>query len=342
MMAREEDAAMHRALVSMSLLAVAATSALPLAVTAASDRAAPADPAAPPRAERPVYDRSALDAVDYGGLPAPTRVAARDGAFLAVRAYPSAASVVVVAIHGSSGDGRYYHPLARALSARGVATVYTVDLRGHGASDGRRGDVDYIGQLEDDVADVMTAVRRAHPRARLALLGHSAGGGLIVRGGGGGRMPAADAYVLLAPMLGHDAPTTKPAFGGWTVVDRPKVLEIATRSATGDATGQDAVVLRFAQPASQAAPGQVLAYTYRMMMSFAPGRDLAAQLAGLRAPLLLLAGDRDESFHADRYAAAMAPHARATVRVLPGVSHLELVVTPRTATAIEAWLATLP
>src|SRR6266542_4409056 len=127
-------------------------------------------------AERGVYDRSDLQKIDYSGLPAPTTITARDGTPLAIRVYDSPARTAVLAIHGSSGDGRYYRPLARYLSGRGQAAVYAVDLRGHGASGGRRGDVDYIGQLEDDLADVVAMVRRERPAVRIVLLGHSAGG----------------------------------------------------------------------------------------------------------------------------------------------------------------------
>jgi len=295
-----------------------------------------------PAAERGVYDSSDLRRVDYSGLPAITTITARDGATLAVRIYDSPAKKVVLAIHGSSGNGRYYHPLAQYLSGRGKATVYALDLRGHGASAGRRGDVDYVGQLEDDVADVVAAIRRERPGARIVLLGHSAGGGLLVRSASGGRVPPVDGYVLLAPFLGADAPTSKPDSGGWATPDVPKIVEIATRTAMGDASGQDAIVLRFNQPASEAAPDQVLAYSYRMMMSYNPRRDLARDLAAIRRPLLVLAGERDESFYAERYEPTIAPYAKGTFTVLPGVTHLGLVVNPRTAEEIEAWLGTLP
>jgi non-heme chloroperoxidase len=47
-------------------------------------------------------------------------------------------------------------------------TAYALDVRGHGAS-GRRGDIDYIGQLDDDLADFMAQIRADHPNAACAL-----------------------------------------------------------------------------------------------------------------------------------------------------------------------------
>lgn len=289
-----------------------------------------------------VYDESDLARVDYSGLPAPRMLAARDGTPLAVRVYGAAGDIMVVAIHGSSGNGRYYHPMAQYLSQRGQATVYAVDLRGHGESGGRRGDVDYIGQLEDDLADVVTAVRRERPAARIVVLGHSAGGGLAVRYAGGGHGPGVDGCVLLAPYLGADAPTTKPDAGGWARPDVQKIVELSTKAARGDTSGQDAIVLRFNQPAASASPLQVLAYSFRMMASFTPRRDLARELAAIRRPLLVLAGDRDESFNAELYESTISPHAKATFVILPDVSHLGLAVKGRTAEEIAAWLGRLP
>ena len=48
-----------------------------------------------------------------------------------------------------------------ALAARGVET-YAVDIRGHGAS-GTRGDIAYLGQLEDDMADLVGEIRKTDP-----------------------------------------------------------------------------------------------------------------------------------------------------------------------------------
>jgi hypothetical protein len=51
-------------------------------------------------------------------------------------------------VHGTAGPGTSMHALAEALRAAGV-TAYVLDIRGHGGS-GRRGDIDYIGQLVAD------------------------------------------------------------------------------------------------------------------------------------------------------------------------------------------------
>ena len=122
-------------------------------------------------------------AVDFSSLPALERFQARDGTALGFRHYPPAGPATgraAIVIHGSSGSsGTTIHALSSALAARGVET-YAMDIRGHGAS-GTRGDIGYVGQLEDDLADFVAVVRKTTPSAPLTLIGHSAGGGFALR-----------------------------------------------------------------------------------------------------------------------------------------------------------------
>ena len=117
------------------------------------------------------------------------------------------------------------HALAEALAAHGVET-YAPDIRGHGGS-GTRGDIGYLGQLEDDLADFVAVVRKTAPSAPLTLLGHSAGGGFALRVASS---PIKDLFartVLLAPYLGYDAPTNRPNSGGWASADIPRFFALA-------------------------------------------------------------------------------------------------------------------
>mgnify|MGYP002395511468 CR=1 FL=1 len=90
-------------------------------------------------------------AADYSHLPSLSYYQARDGVKLAYRSYPSGAASLktVVLIHGSTGSSMMMHPLAKYLQGQGIH-VYAPDMRGHGSS-GEKGDIAYIGQLEDDL-----------------------------------------------------------------------------------------------------------------------------------------------------------------------------------------------
>ncbi|HEX7789687.1 MAG TPA: alpha/beta fold hydrolase, partial [Afipia sp.] len=117
-------------------------------------------------------------AVDRSTMPGVERFHARDGTELAYRHYPARApstGQLAIVVHGSSGSSTAVHALANALAERGVDT-FAPDIRGHGAS-GTRGDIVYLGQLEDDLSDRVGVIRKPNPAAPLTLLGHSSGGG---------------------------------------------------------------------------------------------------------------------------------------------------------------------
>jgi hypothetical protein len=79
----------------------------------------------------------AVKHLDLSGLPSLSWYRARDGAMLAYRAYPGNSRQVSVLIHGSAGQGVGMHALARTLNETG-ATVYALDVRGHGSSGQQR------------------------------------------------------------------------------------------------------------------------------------------------------------------------------------------------------------
>lgn len=82
---------------------------------------------------------------------------------------------IVVIVPGFNAHSGYYEWVAEQLVATGL-TVYVVDLRGRGNSDGERF---YVSDFEDYVSDVATVVAVAksrEPGLPLFLLGHSAGG----------------------------------------------------------------------------------------------------------------------------------------------------------------------
>src|SRR5579863_4114510 len=125
---------------------------------------------------------------------------ARDGVPLSYRFYDSACKdVACILLHGSSAHGEYLHPLASYLSSHGGGQVYVPNIRGHYLSGTQRGDCTYIGQLEDDLVDLM---QRMHlQNKKIFLVGHSSGGGLAIRFAGGNHGIPIHRYVLLSPAI---------------------------------------------------------------------------------------------------------------------------------------------
>ncbi|WP_052487592.1 alpha/beta hydrolase [Gordoniibacillus kamchatkensis] len=149
---------------------------------------------------------------DLSGLPALSKYRARDGAELEYRYYPARGvpdKPVFILLHGISVDGKYLHTLASRIAQRAMAHVYVPNFRGYGEGPQRRGDIDYVGQLEDDLADLIRFIHMDHPSMPIALGGHSAGGGTALRFAAGKYGALVDACLLLSPALPPSAPIHK-------------------------------------------------------------------------------------------------------------------------------------
>ncbi len=283
--------------------------------------------------------RSVLDGaleLDADGLPELDRFQARDGTWLAYRLYPTAGDRVAVVVHGSAGASGQMNGLARALAAAGF-TVLAPDLRGHGAS-GTRGDVAYLGQLDDDLADLVEEWRRLRPAARFAFVGHSAGGGFGLRIASGPLGAAFDRFILLAPYLGWRAPTNRPAEGKalWASADVPRIIAIQLLARFGIDWPQALPAVAFAVGDS-AQKLVTAAYTYRLMASFAAPDDWSGAFRRAKAPNAVIAGEDDELMDAPAYRRTLPPLG-VEVTLIPSLDHMAVCTRPEAFRAIVAAL----
>lgn len=283
----------------------------------------------------PLSRSNPFEAVDFSGLPALERFAARDGAQLAYRAYGkgnAGSKSAVVLIHGSSSRSDRMHPLAMGLAAAGHV-VYSLDIRGHGDS-GVKGQIAYIGQLENDLVDFMSAVR---PSGRKSLVGFSAGGGFALRFAGDARRGLFDDYLLLAPLLGPRASTYRPAGGGWASVGVPRIVAVSALDSVGISRFNELPVVMFAlRPEFQ----NVLTpyYALALARNFGPHLNYRGDIAAVSQPMEVLVADRDEQFYPERFSSEFsAARQKVPVSIVPGVdSHIGLTLAP---TAIQATVA---
>lgn len=263
-----------------------------------------------------------------GVAPLPTEPATlRDGSTTLVRhvAGPQNGPLVVL-VHGSGWDGGQFNGLAQELSA--VADVIAPDLRGHGAAPVRRGDVDYIGQMEDDLADLIETYRRDENQ-QVVMLGHSSGGGLVIRFANGLHGGMLSGAVLLAPFVQHDAPTMRENSGGWARVLTRRIVGLSMLNMVGIRALDHLVVVEFTMPKSvlDGAQGHraTTAYSWRLNQGYAPRRAWRDDIAALPA-FLLLAGDQDEAFVAQQYEPVFSQVTdRGRYGLLAGVGHLDVV-----------------
>ena len=274
-------------------------------------------------------------------MPGLDRFHARDGTELAYRHYPArspASGQIALVVHGSSGSSVAVHALADALAKRGVET-YAPDIRGHGGS-GTRGDIVYLGQLEDDLSDFVGEIRKTRPTAPLTLLGHSSGGGFALRIAGSPIQHLFVRTVLLAPYLGFRAPTNRPNSGGWASADVPRFIGLSVLRRLGIVCCESLPTVAFAVGPNTSA---ILAssHSYRLMRNFGATRDFRVDLAAATKPLTIFSGADDELMLADKYAEAVRGITPPVdVKLIDGVNHMGIVSNPAAISAIAADVAT--
>ena len=271
--------------------------------------------------------------------PALQRYGARDGEQLAFRLYESSSSKILVFVHGSSYHGGGYHKLAQTLAAAGIAKVVLPNLRGHYMSGARRGDVDYIGQLEDDVADLIAHVRTQGLTGPVTLGGHSSGCGFALRFAGCTQAGLVSNYLLLAPIIPVSPAIRGGNAGGWSIVHLRRLFGLLFLNTVGISGFNSLPVIRFNKPASFWDGTETLAYSYALNTSYHPRYRYQADLKALPAKVLVLVGENDQAIDGrilQTLFAADAP--AASVKILPGIDHFGVFSDAAALQAAADWM----
>lgn len=299
------------------------------------------------------YDFSVLKTgIQHQSLGEEHWLSLRDGYRLFYRYYPSSPSspsgskTLLILLHGSGSESRYLSDFAQYLSKNHIAQVITPDLRGHGRSaldqkniqaGAHQGDIDHLGQYDEDLSDLLTYVQRTQPRVKIILGGHSSGGGLVLRYAANSGGKGIAGYLLMAPYLGHEAITVKPSSGDWVTVAIKRWIGLSMLNNLGIPVLNGLPVLQFNLPTKWQDPLQTKSYSYRLAMSFQPNNYLD-DIKKLNRPTLVLVGEKDEGFYADKFPQAFALAEKyAQVSIIPGAKHLDIFTRPEARQIIEHW-----
>jgi pimeloyl-ACP methyl ester carboxylesterase len=288
---------------------------------------------------RPVADAAAEQAVAGSTARAFTM---RDGVQLYARQFGSPAETEVLMLHGVGASSDGLAPTAAAIAAAQHARVVTLDLRGHGRSGGKRWAVAYSGQYDDDVSDVLAVMRKQGVR-RIVLAGHSMGGGIALRHALRSEQPV-EGYLLLAPLLGSDAPSMRTGASAaagsqnYAAFRTPRLFGALMFSLVGIHAFDDLPILTLAQP------GQRPAYGFGALTSMQPNapHDYREALGAIRVPLLLIAGTRDEAFNAPAYPGILRRAHKGEAVLIDGATHNSVLRDGRTIRRIDNWLTRQP
>jgi non-heme chloroperoxidase len=319
---------LHKPLLGLIAL-LAGIAIIPVAVIALDA------PSSPPPMASMAHTSEPMNVAD---VPAPRHFRARDGASLQYYAYPAEPDQVAVLVHGTAGPGTSMHALAGSLRAAGV-TTYVLDIRGHGGS-GRRGDIDYIGQIDDDLVDFLAQLGPARSGETRTLVGFSGGAGFAIRFAGGPDGNRFDRYLFLSPIL-PGAPTWRPNAGGWVNIALPRLMTIAYLGRFGIHWFDGFPVISYAVSRD---PSRDLtgSYSYRLMMNFGAGRDYEGYLKNIRRPAAILVGDADEQVVADEFAPLLQRlGVDVPVTIVPNMKHVDMIAAPEALQVVAGEIARL-
>lgn len=104
-----------------------------------------------------------------------------DGLNINLRFYNSVAKTdkILLITHGYGEHQGYYEQMSNHFAANSF-NVFSYDLRSHGKSEGRRGDVAKFQYFIDDLKFIIGHLKNQYPDSQLFLLGHSLGGNITI------------------------------------------------------------------------------------------------------------------------------------------------------------------
>jgi pimeloyl-ACP methyl ester carboxylesterase len=157
-------------------------------------------------------------------LGVPNFIKSSDGVNIAYysKAPKSNLAGVLLFIHGGGAhSGAGYQHLANGLSAKHNFQVYLMDLRGHGNSEGPRGDAPSREQVWDELKILIDHIKTIHKDIPIYLGGHSSGCGLILNYLSWKMKSPVDGYIFISPYFGYKSKTEKKNNDSFTKVRLP-------------------------------------------------------------------------------------------------------------------------
>lgn len=274
-------------------------------------------------------------AMDTRRLPGRRLFEASDHGRIAYRTYESASAVNLILVHGSACFGDQLHRMASHIAGQGLATVHTLDMRGHGGSGPAP---DHPDRFAKDIGEFVTALRATRRPSAIVLGGHSAGGGLVLNALRSPYLSGISGCLLFAPFLAIDSPSVRPFFGGWAarLYRRRLVLAIAA-NLLGSRRFNSLTIARFDSEAVIHDPRYAREWSFDTVFGFGPGPAGSGPLPDM--PVLLAAGTADDCFRAEYYEQDLARITpRGEVVLFEGLGHWDVLTDAAALDLYAAWL----
>ncbi len=261
----------------------------------------------------------------------PSFIKATDGinlAYYATKAANPTASLVFLHGGGAYSGGGYQY-LAKGLSTKYNVTVYLPDIRGHGNSEGPRGDSPAVDQVWKDVQLFCDFVHAGSPQLPLYLGGHSSGGGLLLNYLSWRQNPDIAGYIFVSPELGYKSGTAKQGSTPFARVDIDVFMKYGASLGTKYGNTM-AVFFNYSEEFLKEQPLFIKSITCNMAVALTPDNP-QEQFKKIDKPFALFAGGDDELFDVEKvlgYAELPKKEIRdkSIVRAIKGAKHLSILL----------------
>lgn len=267
------------------------------------------------------------------------KITMRDGKKLFTNIYKNDSKVTIVLLHGILSSAYLMNKTAGLLRKATNSEVIAIDLRGHGQSEGKPGDVDYINQYVDDLEDVILYIKKEKPNQKIIIAGHSMGGGISLRYAMKENNLKVDGYLLFAPHLGANSPTINATNSkeekAFIKLHMDRIIGLKMLNAIGDTSHNYLPVLFFNLPKSM----PVTKYSYRANESMSP-LDYKKGLNAINKPLLVVVGSKDDAFNATKFTSVITENTNGKVVMIEGETHNGIRHNKKTMEAISLWIKT--
>ena len=266
-------------------------------------------------------------------LQQPNSIKATDGAALAYYAFvPKKPEKALIFYHGGGAwSGKLYQYFATQLQQRDNIAVYLFDIRGHGHSEGPRGDAPCAEQVWQDITTAIDFVHQNHPSLPITLGGHSSGAGLVLNYNRWHRHPAVHDYLFLAPFLGPRANTHyEYANIEKRFIKKVRLIPLLIYAILGKRWFVHTPVIYFNYPQTmrEQDPFLLTSYTNAMADAVTPDDPVKA-IQALQYPYTVCIGTDDEQFDPQKTTAFFrnntAKEVEATINIVPEVTHFSLL-----------------
>lgn len=274
----------------------------------------------------------------------PSYFTVRDNKRIFAYKFPNRSENTIVLIHGVASSAYMYNKTAGLLQEATQSEIYAIDLRGHGQSDGNSGDVDYINQYVDDLADIIKEIRKEKPNGKIIIAGHSMGGGVALRYAMEKQYEQPDGFLLFAPLIGHNSPafsqrqttTENKAVEPFMKMHIERIIGLTMLNEIGKHDYDSLPVLFFNLP--EAVP--LRKYSYQANKSSAPD-DYVAGLKAVDKPMLVLIGSEDEAFSATATKEAILKNSKGAFQMVDKASHNGVRHNAQSFIFIKDWFSKL-